>query len=268
MSVQQQKFKEIADAIRKKTGSKDLIKPSEFAGKVAEVYEAGKKAQNNEWWDTYLAPMRNGRPTNNLFSGPSWNGNTFYPTQDIIPLENASSLFDRFSWNASVARIDLAQRLEDCGVRLDITNAKAVAYLFNYAWTTRVPALNCNTTAYSGLTSVFSNAQYLVTIDELIIRNDGVNTFSNTFTGCKALKNVKFTGVIGRSISFSDCPLTVESMRNVISCLNDFAGTDNEYKYTLTLKSDCWATLDAEGATAPGGKMWRDYAEAKGWNTV
>ena len=44
MSVQQVKFKEIADAIREKTNGTDKIKPSEFASKVNEVYEAGVKS--------------------------------------------------------------------------------------------------------------------------------------------------------------------------------------------------------------------------------
>lgn len=48
MSVQQEKFKEIADAIREKTGSTDLIKPSEFASKVGEVYEAGQQSMVDE----------------------------------------------------------------------------------------------------------------------------------------------------------------------------------------------------------------------------
>ena len=41
MSYQQEKFTEIANAIRNKTGTTDKIKPSEFATKVSDVYEAG-----------------------------------------------------------------------------------------------------------------------------------------------------------------------------------------------------------------------------------
>ena len=37
MSIQQTKFKEIADAIRAKTGSSALIKPSEFASKISSI---------------------------------------------------------------------------------------------------------------------------------------------------------------------------------------------------------------------------------------
>lgn len=231
------------------------------------VYEAGKNARDKEWWNTYLAPMRNGNPSNYAFAGPSWNGNTFYPTEDIVPKENATNMFNRFSWNASgISRIDLAKRLKECGVILDISNVTTVQAMFGYAYVTGVPSLNCNSTKYSSLTDLFSNAKYLVTIDELIIRNDGTNTFSNAFTGCTALKNITFTGVIGRTISFSDCPLTVDSMKNIISCLKDYSGTTNEGAYTVTFSSACRNTLDAEGNTSPNGNTWREYATDLGWN--
>lgn len=233
------------------------------------VYESGKKTRDKEWWSTYLAPMRNGNPSNYAFAGPSWNGNTFYPTEDIVPKENASNMFNRFSWNASgISRIDLDKRLKDCGVVLDISNVSAVQAMFSYAFITRVPILNCNSTRYTSLTDLFNNAKYLVTIDEIIIRNDGTNTFSDAFTGCTALKNVKFTGVIGRSISFSDCPLSVESLKSIITCLKDYTG-GSEYSYTLTLKSSAFSALDAEGATAEYNGVactWAELIDNKKWN--
>lgn len=220
------------------------------------VYESGKKTRDKEWWDTYLAPMKAGNPSNYAFAGPSWNGDTFYPTQDIVPLQNAANMFNRFSWNASgVSRIDLAKRLEECGVVLDISNVSTVQGMFTYAYVTRVPVLNCNSAQYSSLTDLFSNAKYLVSVDEIIIRNDGTNTFSSAFTGCTALKNVKFTGVIGRSISFSDCPLSVESLKSIITCLKDYTG-GSEYSYTLTLKSSAFSALESEWAEMIDDKKW------------
>jgi hypothetical protein len=262
-------YRNIANTLREKLDTEDSFKPEEMADGIAGIFEAGGKTAIKEWWDTYLKPMRAGKPSNNAFSGPCWNGETFYPTQDIIPLENATSLFERFSWNAPAARIDLAQRLEDCGVVLDISNVTIASYIFNYAWVTRVPALNCNTTKYSNLTSFFANAPYLVTIDELIIRNDGTNNFSNTFDGSKALANIKITGVIGKNISFSSCPLSVASMKNIISCLKDYSGTDSEFVYKVTFSSACKTALEAEGATAEYNGVpctWIALIENKKWN--
>lgn len=243
---------------------KALLLKEDFDG----VYEAGKKARDAEWWDTYLAQMRAGKPSNYLFAGAGWNRDTFYPTQDIVITSNATALFNRFSWNVN-PMLDLTQRLEECGVKaeIDCSQAAAASDMFYYAWITRVPTLKLNGTKYSSLTSMFQNSK-MVTVDELIIRDDGTNTFANTFTGCTALKNVKFTGVIGRSISFSDCPLSVESLKSIITCLKDYTGS-SEYSYTLTLKSSAFSVLEAEGATAEYNGVvctWAELVDNKKWN--
>lgn len=243
-----------------------------IAENVPKVYNAGKQARDDEWWNTYLAPMKAGKPSNYLFAGAGWNGNTFYPNQDIVPLENAQGLFNRFSWNTSVTRIDLTQRLEECGVILDISAVTSNASMFEYAFITRVPSLNCNSTKYSTLNGVFRGARYLVTIDELIIRNDGTNVFAQVFDGCTALKKITITGVIGRSISFADCPLSVESLKNIAGCLKDYSledTSDNHYKYTLTVKASAFEELDAEGATAEyngAACTWAELIDNKKWN--
>ena len=45
MSVQQDKFKIIADKIREKTGTTEAIKPNNFAEKIDDVYQAGQNSQ-------------------------------------------------------------------------------------------------------------------------------------------------------------------------------------------------------------------------------
>lgn len=232
------------------------------------VYDAGKNARDIEWWNAYLAPMNNGNPNNYLFAGSAWNSKTFYPNQDIIIKNNATALFNRFSWNVNPT-LDLAQRLEECGVKaeIDCSQASAVSDMFYYAWITRVPPLNLNSTKYSSLTSLFQSSK-MVTVDELIIRDDGANTFSNAFTSATALKNIKITGVIGRTISFSDCPLSVESLKNIISCLKDYTGS-SEYSYTITLKSSAFSALEEEGATAEYDGVactWEELIDNKKWN--
>ncbi len=216
-----------------------------FSNGLAEGYDDATA----DWWNTYLDPMRRGRPCNYLFAGPGWNANNFYPNQDIKPLDNATALFNRFSWNSSYPNIDLAQRLEECGVVLDVSGAITAADLFSNAFVTRVPSLNLSnpSSTATALTRVFQDARYLVTIDELIIREDGTNTFPQTFNGCTALENVKFTGVIGSSINFSNSPLTAASMKSIVKHLKDFRGTDNEYSCTLTVAVDSMDALETEG---------------------
>ena len=260
MSVQQQKFKEIADAIREKTGSTELIKPSAFAAKVGEVYETGKEAERREFWEALTS---NGAKEKYYytFSENKWNGDNFNPTCDIVPTE-ADHMFYRHNYNGEA--YDLAKRFEDNGCRLDFSNCTLGNYTFESAVVSRLPEIN---NAKGTFTCFVRNCKSLVTIDKIVCSDAGEQNFTQTFNYCRALENITFEGVIGRSISFPNSPLSVASMKNIISTLKNYAGTDYEFTYALTLKSSCWAALDAEGATAPGGINWRTYAENKGWIT-
>jgi hypothetical protein len=55
-------------------------------------------------------------------------------------------------------------------------------------------------------------------------------------------------------------------MKNIISCLNNYSGTSNEYTYRVVFTDDCWAALEAD-SIAPTGTTWADYVNSLGWNT-
>jgi len=114
----------------------------------------------------------------------------------------------------------------------------------------------------------FWGCQKLETIEIFRIEADcGIG--SSCFAQCYALKNITVDGEIGASISFSGCSrLTLESLKSIITHLKDYAGTDKEFTYTLTLHSNAWASLEAEGATSPNGTLWRDYVGELGWNVA
>ncbi len=61
--------------------------------------------------------------------------------------------------------------------------------------------------------------------------------------------------------------LTLESAKNIINALVDYSGTDEEFAYEVTFHPNTLALLEAEGATAPNGLTWLEYADSKGWNT-
>ena len=85
-------------------------------------------------------------------------------------------------------------------------------------------------------------------------------------SGNSKLENVVFEGVIPATISFSSCPLTVESMKSVITHLKDYSGTESEYTYTVTFKSTAFSALTAEGTTSPNGNTWAEYIDDLKWN--
>ena len=167
--------------------------------------------------------------------------------------------------------IDLAARLEDCGVVLNTGEATEANWAFYLASFSHIPELDCR--SISKLDSTFYNSSaspVTETIDKIILKEDGSQIFNNTFNYASKLKNITFEGVIGKSINFQYSPLTVESMKNIIEHLKNFDGINNgEDAYTQTIKFSqaCWDALSADGTLAPNGKDWIDYVQnALGWN--
>ena len=110
----------------------------------------------------------------------------------------------------------------------------------------------------------FADCKRLVSLPTLDISK--ATDVSNMFFECFALKNITFSGEITLSISFSDSPLTVDSVKSIITALKDYSATTT--KRTLTLKSTVKEAIIAEGETAPGDIAWIAYAQTKGWTVA
>lgn len=258
MSVQQEKFKEIADAIREKTGSTDLIKPSEFASKVGEVYEAGQQSEYDRFWNYHQV---DGTRTNysGFFAGPAWTNDNANPKYDIKP-----EIFQYAMWNTGIKR--LSKNFGKNGVIVDFNKCWQFSYAFSYSNIEYVEELDVSRKGSTMITqSMFSNCTKLVTIEKMICNE--AFTYSNTsFASCTMLANIAIEGTIGCSFSFQWSPLTAESAINVITHLKDYSGTDSEFANTLTLSSKTKTALEAEGATSPNGNTWAEYIKDIGWN--
>lgn len=248
MSVQQDKFKEIADAIRGKTNSTDKIKPSEFASKVNDVYEAGQKSEYDRFWDTF---QYNGTRLSYQSAFWRWNSDNLYPKYDIIANTTAvDSMFRYVDYEEefdTAKRVDLAQRFEECGIELDISKSTNASNMFAYfASLTRVPTLNLTGSTQNA--SLFNNCRNLVTVDKIILPS-AVHTkvFSTAFQRCDRLENIVFEGWICTAMDFSACSkLTHDSLMSIINALQ--SGVSSK---TLTLGSTNLAKLtDAEKAIA------------------
>ena len=213
MSVQQEKFKAIADKIREKTGTEDLIKPNDFVNKIDDVYEAGKQAEHKRFMDIYQ-DNGNRKTYNSAFS--YWDERLFYPEHDIKP-STASSIFQGFnSLNSEGTVISLIERLGQCGKTLDFSNTTGtLSYIFNSAKISHIPL--CDFKKATNLNGTFSRSS--VEYIEKIMVDDG-NTYSNTFDYCENLTEVRFEGVIASSISFGWSPLNKKSITNIYSCLS------------------------------------------------
>ena len=127
---------------------------------------------------------------------------------------------------------------------------------------TSIPELN--TSNGTNFSNMFKRCSSLTSIPELNISN-GTN-FSNMFTGCSSLTDITFTGKIKYSISLSESPLSTESAGNILIALENYSGTSNEFKYSISFSRGVWDRLVGEGTASPEGTTWKQYVQSKGWN--
>ena len=229
----------------------------------ADGYREGYDKCESDFWDKL---QRNGKLANYAYAFAGvWLPSMFYPKYDIKPTR-CESMFVTFDNNYSMNEpiLDLVERLNECGVVLDTSKATNINLMFSYAKISHIGVID--TTSATALSQTFSNGRAIITIDKLILKADGSQTFSSAFTNCVGLENIVIEGVIGRDIDFKSSPLTIESAKSVINALADYSGTSSANKYTVQFSEDTINAIHTEGATAPNGDNWIEYAIDKGWN--
>ena len=148
-----------------------------------EVYEAGKKAEYDAFWDAY---QYNGNRDSyaSAFYNIGWTDSIYNPKYDIVCTANGQSLF-------------AYSRITDTKVSIDVSKATNAQYLFD-------------------------SAERLVTIRNLIIsENTSVGQYA--FRYCSALVNLTITGTInGAGWDFHwSTKLSHDSLMNIINALKD-----------------------------------------------
>lgn len=217
---------------------------------VPKVYESGieqgQQAEYDKFWDSY---QNYGNLTNyqNVFGGAGWKDGNFKPK--YTPNIKAAALMFRETGIKNI-------------VGLDFSNANDFQYAFYYSKVEYIDEIS--TISASRLYQTFDGCANLKTIGKLILKEDGSQTLTGPFNRCSSLENIGIEGVIGQTINFSASPLTVASMKSIITALKNYAGTTSEYTNRLTFSSTCWAKLEAD-STAPNGETWEDYVTSLGW---
>ena len=251
-------YKAIADAIRSNLGDKTTYTPDKMAigvtnsymKGIADGYEdgleegiaQGKQAEHDTFWNIY---QYGGQAMNGSYQFYSvrFDDTNFYPIYDIKPT-NCQHMFN------GCRVTNIKQRLEECGVVLDTSLSTDFTNTFYYCRSTMLPPID--TTSASTLVATFVGT-YLVTLEKLILKDDGSQTFGSPFVDCISLKDISIEGVIGQSINFSACPLSYKSLMDsnygILHHLKDYSGTGTTK--TITFGATNLAKLtDAEKAIA------------------
>lgn len=242
MSTLSDLLKPIADKIRELTGTTDLIQPSSFAEKQVEVYNAGYakgKAEGDfydTFWDTFQDSGRRTDYTQAFKNG--WNNDNFNPKYSIQPTyANQICMYAQITDYEKLKLFDFSNCTGSCNEAFAVCSAVKKFPPFDFSKTTTV-------------SGCFQHCYAAVEMEKIILNADGTTGITpSTFNLCRNLKEIRFEGQIGNSVSFVQSPLSKESVLNILGCLKDFSGSGTTK--TLTLKESVLENLtDAEKAIA------------------
>ena len=227
-------LKGLADKFRSKLGTTAKINPQDFEKKVDEVYSQGKQEEYDAFWDNY---QQNGERTayEYAFSSGGWTNENFKPKYNIRAVYgNHGNIFSYCGVTGSLKQI-----LNYLGITLSFYQKEGresgATYVFVNTKFTELPVIDFSEAKGNiALQSAFVNNNLLETIEKVILPVNCTAYGTNTFQANYALKNIDFEGTIKYSLVFKDCPLTADSVNNILNCLDTttYSGTR-----TITLKT-------------------------------
>ena len=217
------------------------------------VYEAGKQAENKAFWDVITD---NGKRTIYSYAFARWVTEYVRPPIKIVPTGEVNHMFRACGSLKAIEKqyFDLSKMTGDLAAFCNTCSNLEI-----------IEDINFRGEKGNNYYQSFSYCSKLHTIERLPFEE--TITTDSAFARCEKLQNITIDGVIGRNISFSYCPLTVESMLSVITHLKDYSETTNAGKYTLTLKDTCKTLMAEQGAIEElDGKTYDQYITDIGWN--
>ena len=236
--VKKEELTAIADAIRDKTLNAETITTAEMPGKIGEVYEAGKKAEYDAFWN-YYQDNGNKEIYDYAFSGRSWTVDTFKPKYDIRPTR-AQHMFSQTGIKG-----DLVALCEQLGIVVDFSKCKLFStFASNAQYVTRFGVIDATKATD---TIAFINCYKLETIDKLIVSTT-TKYSAAMFSGDDKLTKLIVEGEIGqKDFNVSYCPkLSLESIESIINALS---ASTSGLTVTLSKTAKEAAFTDEEWAT-------------------
>ena len=203
------------------------------------VYDAGKQAEYDRFWDLY---QDNGNRADYryAFAGHGWNDDTFNPKYPLV-CTNTKGIFQSSKISEVSSLIKTGMNVN--GSEFEYSGVKKIGFL-----------------KLSGvLDRTFFQCQNLTTIETLEVTPQSADY---AFHYASALENINWVGSIACNINLTYSPnLTVESAISIINCLESLLDNNafKEYELTISFHGDVWERLDALGYTAPDDYPWRDY---------
>ena len=197
------------------------------------VYDAGKKAEYDAFWDNAITNGDRVAIGTGAFAGRSWNDATFNPPIKVIIPYNCNYCFYNNGCTTIAGKAEIV--------------ATALNNGFQYSTIKHIGTVDMSNCTAS--TSAFAT-NVIVSIEK-IISSEKTVWHSTTFNNASSLEELFIEGKIGQNgfnVQWST-KLTHESLMSIINALYDYK--DSGKTYTVTLGTENLAKLtDAEKAIA------------------
>ena len=217
-------------------------KLTSIAEKQIDVYNAGKQAEYDAFWNS-LQQSGNRTDYTSGFVGESWNDTTFKPKYRMTP-SVATTMFNK------AAITDLVNIISKQGVTLDTSKATSLQNMFTgCSRITKVPKIDASgVTSETGCAGIFNSCVALNEIEEFVF-NSNITNYLSFAIWCDKLKKFKASGTISGNIVFDLCPLDKASITSIVEHLSSTStGKTATFKKTAkeaAFTDDEWAALIA-----------------------
>ena len=203
-----------------------------IAENVDKVYDAGKKAEYDAFWDRFQG---NQSSYAYAFSGRGWDDTTFRPKYNIV---TSGSATNNMFCNSNI--VDLDKILKEQNVTMDVSLSVRVDYMFYYCRLLEmVPEITFGASC-GNISYMFNNCDKLKRIKGLILPNKTL-TATNVFNNCTSLEEITIGGTIAFSMDIHwSTNLTADSIKSIIEHLSDTSSG-----LTLTLPNTAESNYDA-----------------------
>ncbi len=223
--------------------------------KVTVNVAVGGEDYYDTFWDTY---QQNGERTdyNRAFCGAGWTLDTFRPKYDIVLAEATTittGASGMYAFYFAQVNGDLSAILKECGVVLDTSRCPDLYSTFERSLFTKIPTVSFEGTGTKEQRYTFASCPNLREIEKVIVTAD-TKLGSDWGTGCYALEEIRFEGVLAKGTSLRNCSkLSSESIDSLLSVLADLTGGTSQ---AFRLHSDTINNLTDEQILGFVSKNW------------
>lgn len=205
------------------------------------VHKAGKKAQEQEFWEKYMNPSND---FSYRFAGFGWYKGNFKPVKDMKPTTSARRMFMAFDYyEKSGSDFDLVEHLKELDVTLDFSKCVDMQETFSSAHIGHIGVVDLTGTSKKHY-GTFASA-WIKKIDQIIV--DEKKQYDNLFASAAALEEISITGTIGQN-GFSASPCKKLNKASIESIINALSMTTSELSVTLSKTAVNKAFETSEGA--------------------